>query len=93
MTVNLNFIENLIYREFGGLALECIYSKSKTWSSLSPSCRLYPPGRSPSLLRDGVEPEAGVDQSRALPPGCMPYGPEAGPGSLCIQDLAIHNNG
>jgi hypothetical protein len=24
----------------------------------SPSCRLYPPGRSPCPLRDGVEPEA-----------------------------------
>jgi len=23
-----------------------------------------------------------VDEGRALPPGCRPYGPEAGPGSL-----------
>ena len=36
-------------------------------SPLSPSSRLY-------------EPEAGVDQSRALPPGCKPCGPEAGLG-------------
>ncbi len=28
----------------------------RIWPSFSPSCRLYPPGRSP--LRDGVEPEA-----------------------------------
>ena len=27
---------------------------------------------------------SGVYQSRALPPGCKPYGPEAGPGSLLM---------
>ena len=32
---------------------------------LSPSCRLYPPGRGP--MRDGVEPEAGV-KSKPDPP-------------------------
>ena len=30
--------------------------RPRIWPSFSPSCRLYPPGRSP--LRDGVEPEA-----------------------------------
>jgi hypothetical protein len=30
--------------------------RARIWPSFSPSCRLYPPGRSP--LRDGVEPEA-----------------------------------
>ena len=28
--------------------------------------RVLPPGRSPSPLRDGVEPEAGMNHSRAL---------------------------
>jgi hypothetical protein len=37
----------------------------------SPSCRLYPPGRSRLPLRDGVEPEA-VGAIRVCPPACKP---------------------